>query len=226
MSAREDILGRVRAALGRGEGAEPPPVPDYASASLVPARGRGSPAECAARFVAMAEESSASVARVASREDVAPEIARFLAAAGLPFRLVRAPDAALDACGWGRAPRLVPRQGRAEAGDTVSVTPAFAGIAETGSLMVASGPATPYTLNFLPDVHIAVLDAARIVGAYEDAWALMRPNGETAAALPRTVTLITGPSRSSDIERTVTIGVHGPRRLHIVLVGRADGEAV
>ncbi|MEX2454361.1 MAG: lactate utilization protein [Rhodospirillaceae bacterium] len=225
MSAREDILGRVRAALGRGEGAGPPPMPDHASAPLVPARGRGSPSECAARFVTMAEESSASVARVAAREDVAQEIARFLAASNLPPRLVRAPDAALDACGWHRAPGLVLRQGRAETDDAVSVTPAFAGIAETGSLMVASGPATPYSLNFLPATHIAVLDAARIVGAFEDAWALIRPNGETAAALPRTVTLITGPSRSSDIERTVTIGVHGPRRLHIVVVGRADGEA-
>ena len=119
---------------------------------------------------------------------------------------------------------LVLRRGRAEAGDAVSITPAASGIAETGTLMVRSGPATPYTLNFLPDTHIAVLAAADIVGSYEDAWARMRPAGETGASLPRTVTLITGPSRSSDIERTVTIGVHGPLRLHIVLVGRADGE--
>ena len=74
------------------------------------------------------------------------------------------------------------------------------------------------------DSHIAVVDAKSIVGGYEDAWARVRKNGEKGGALPRTVTLITGPSRSSDIERIVTIGVHGPRRLPIVLVGKADGE--
>ena len=82
--------------------------------------------------------------------------------------------------------------------------------------MVASGPTTPYTLNFLPDNHVAVLKTIDVVGAYEDAWRRIgRP-------LPRTVTLITGPSRSSDIERTVTIGVHGPLRLHIILTDAAD----
>jgi len=67
--------------------------------------------------------------------------------------------------------------------------------------------------------------ADRIVGGYEDAWGHVRGNGETGIALPRTVTLITGPSRSSDIERTVTIGVHGPKRLHIVLVGEIESRA-
>ena len=130
----------------------------------------------------------------------------------------------MDAYGLDTAPGLSIRKGAATGDDLVSVTPTVAGVAETGSLMVSATPGTPYSLNFLPETHIAVLHADRIVGGYEDAWAKVRRRQETGSALPRTVTLITGPSRSSDIERTVTIGVHGPKRLHIVLVGNAHGE--
>ena len=102
-----------------------------------------------------------------------------------------------------------------DAGDAVSVTGTVAGIAETGTLMVRSGPDIANAAHFLTDTHVAVVDAARIVGAYEDAFALLRAGG---APMPRNVTLITGPSRSSDIERILQIGVHGPRTLHVVVV--------
>ena len=108
--------------------------------------------------------------------------------------------------------------GRAEPDDLVSVTPALAGIAETGTLMAASGPDHPTTLNFLPAVHIVVLQADRVVGTYEEAWERLREAG----ALPRTVNLITGPSRTGDIEQTIFLHAHGPGRLHIVLV---DGSS-
>ena len=62
----------------------------------------------------------------------------------------------------------------ARTSDRATVAPAFAGIAETGIADAAAGPQSPTTLNFLPDAHIVVLDAARIVGPYEDAWAMLR----------------------------------------------------
>ena len=96
----------------------------------------------------------------------------------------------------------------------MSITGTVAGIAETGTLMVRSGPDVANALHFLTDTHVAVVDAARIVGAYEDAFALLRAGG---SPMPRNVTLITGPSRSSDIERILQIGVHGPRTLHVVV---------
>lgn len=223
MTARSDILARIRAATGRTADSPAPPAPEYANAALIPARATGTPRELVSRFIDMATEAAATIDRVEVASDVGPAIAAWLDAEDLPRDLVIAPDPAMNAYGIDAAPGLTVRRGAAMGENAVSVTPVKAGIAETGSLMVTAGPDTPYTLNFLPEIHIAVLRADRIVGGYEDAWALVRPNGEAGAALPRTVTLITGPSRSSDIERTVTIGVHGPKRLHIVLIGKADG---
>lgn len=225
MTARDDILGRIRKAIDRPEGAGPPPAPEYANQSLIPDRARGTPAELTERFIAMATEVEISIDRVTSSGEVATAIASWLNTEGLSDRAVISPDRAMDAYGWESAPGLEIRRGATRGDDLVSVTPTIAGIAETGSIMVTAGPGTPYTLNFLPETHIAVVHADRIVGGYEDAWALVRQNGETGAALPRTVTMITGPSRSSDIERTVTVGVHGPKRLHIVLVGNTGDEA-
>lgn len=218
MTARDDILGRIRIATARPEGAGPPPAPEYANQPLIPARAQGTPAELAARFVAMATEAEISIDRVAETGLVGKAVAEWLSAEGLPNRAVVSPAPEMDACGW-EDTGLDIRRGATRGDDPVSVTPTIAGIAETGSIMVTTGSGTPYTLNFLPEIHIAIVHADRIVGGYEDAWARVRRHGETGAALPRTVTMITGPSRSSDIERTVTVGVHGPKRLHIVLVG-------
>ena len=117
-------------------------------------------------------------------------------------------------------------EGPARPTDPVSLTGAFAGIAETGTLMLTSGAVGPTTLNFLPETHMAVLKASDITGCYEDAWDRLRVVQGAArdgGTLPRTVNLITGPSRTADIEQTIQLGAHGPRRLCILLVD--DGEA-
>ena len=83
--------------------------------------------------------------------------------------------------------------------------------------MTASGPEHPVTLNLLPDTHIVVLREGDIVGGYEDVWARLRARyGKDR--MPRTVNTITGPSRTGDIEQTIELGAHGPRRMHIVVV--------
>jgi len=87
--------------------------------------------------------------------------------------------------------------------------------------MLTSGAERPTTLNFLPETHIVVLQARDIAGCYEDAWDRLRAS-QAGEALPRTVNLITGPSRTADIEQTIQLGAHGPRRLCIVLVDDAD----
>jgi L-lactate dehydrogenase complex protein LldG len=222
---RNDILGGIRKALKRG-----PLDPAAAHAlrarlgdpqrNLLPARA--TVLDDAGRidlFVAMAEEVQTTVDRVAGLADVPAAVATYLASENLPAELVIAPDPALDAIPWGERPLLRLRRGKAAPGDHVSVTPAFAAIAETGTLMLTSGPETPTTLNFLPDTHIVVLRADQVLPHYEEGWSRLRARGP----MPRTVNFITGPSRTGDIEQRIQLGAHGPRRLHIVLVDGKTG---
>jgi L-lactate dehydrogenase complex protein LldG len=168
-------------------------------------------------FVAMAEEVQATVSRVTSIAAVPEAVARYLAAENLPAELVMAPDSSLDLIPWETRPLLRIRRGRAEADDKVSLTTCHAAIAETGTLMLISGPPTPTTLNFLPDTHIVVVRGDQVIASYEDGLDRLRANG-APATLPRVINFITGPSRTADIEQHIELGAHGPRRLHIVLV--------
>jgi L-lactate dehydrogenase complex protein LldG len=225
MSGRDDILVGIRKALKRGplDGAAADALRaqlEDPKRNLIPARATVlDDAEQVDLFVAMAEEVQTTVDRVASLADVPAAVARYLASENLPAELVMAPDPALDAIPWGERPLLQLRRGKAAPGDQVSLTPAFAGIAETGTLMLASGPETPTTLNFLPDTHIVVLRADRVLPHYEEGWSRLRASG----VMPRTVNFITGPSRTGDIEQRIQLGAHGPRRLHIVLVDGKGG---
>jgi L-lactate dehydrogenase complex protein LldG len=172
-------------------------------------------------FVAMAEEVQATVARVPSPAAVPEAVARYLAAENLPAELVMAPDPSLDEIQWETRPLLHIRRGRAAAADMVSLTPCVAAIAETGTLMLASGADTPTTLNFLPDTHIVLAHADQVVASYEDGWDRLRASAagrQPGSGLPRAVNFITGPSRTGDIEQRIVLGAHGPRRLHILVV--------
>jgi len=99
-------------------------------------------------------------------------------------------------------------------GDPVGITGAYCAIAETGTLMTVSGPRAPATVSLLPETHIAVVRVSRIVRGMEDAWRLLR---DELNAPPRAVNFISGPSRTADIEQTVTLGAHGPYRVHVIL---------
>jgi L-lactate dehydrogenase complex protein LldG len=218
--AREQILARIRRSLKRGQ--LDPEREDELRARVATHRrnvvpGRATALDERSRtdlFVAMAEEVQASVVRVNSLAAVPDAVARYLAGENLPAELVLSPDPNLDRIPWEARPLLKVRRGGAEAEDAVGLTPCFAAIAETGTLMLVSGPQTPTTLNFLPDTHIVVVRGNQVVATYEDGWDRLRAGG----GLPRTVNFITGPSRTGDIEQRIELGAHGPRRLHIVLV--------
>jgi L-lactate dehydrogenase complex protein LldG len=182
---------------------------------LIPARSRLPHAEQIELFVSNVEKEFGTVVRVADSAEIPGAVADYLAEQNLPGEVVMAPHPELRAIDWSARPLLTIREGRAEGSDMVSVQHGFAAIAETGTLMLPSAGERPTTLNILTDTEIVVLHASRVVGAYEEAWDLLRAE---IGAMPRNVMLVTGPSRSADIEQTLELGAHGPRRLHVVLV--------
>jgi L-lactate dehydrogenase complex protein LldG len=145
------------------------------------------------------------------------EVAAYLARSNLPAQAAIAPSPQLAGYDWAGQKMLSLRRGRGEATDQVSITGAFAGIAETGTLVMASGPEHPVTLNLLPDTHIAVLRESDIVGGYEEVWNRLRA-GYGKDRMPRTVNTITGPSRTGDIEQTMELGAHGPKALAVLVL--------
>jgi L-lactate dehydrogenase complex protein LldG len=207
--ARKAILGQIRSALGRG------PLADTATAVLdarQPTHTRiafdDDPVE---RFITRFESRSGTVARVASLLEVPAAVEAYRQQHGLaPRAAIARPLAGLP---WPAG--FVHHPGPAGKDEVLSVTACLAAIAEMGSLMLASGPDSPTTLNFVPDHHLIVLHEAQIVRHFEDAWAILRacPDG-----LPRATNIVSGPSRTGDIELTIQLGAHGPRSVHVVLV--------
>jgi L-lactate dehydrogenase complex protein LldG len=197
-------------------------------ANTIPARATA--LDRAARidlFVTMAEEVAATVVRVAGFDQVPGAVADYLAQYNLPAEMVIAPDPALAPIPWHERPTLSLRPGIATATDLVGVTGSFAGVAETGTLMLISGPESPTRNNFLPDNHIAILRVEQIVPTYEEGWNRLRTlktSSDGQFTMPRTVNFITGPSRTADIELKIELGAHGPRRLHIVIVDEPPSD--
>lgn len=231
-SARQSILAAVRRSLRREQPDETTraelaqrlaaPRPN-----LVPQRAQVPHAEQLDLMEQMLKELSATVVRLRNDSEVPGAVADYLKNENLPPQVRLAPRDDLRRLPWDGQPLLEVEEGIAEAEDATSVTGSFAGIAETGTLMMASGPEAPVTLNFLPENHIVVLRASQVTGTYEDAWARLRA-AVGPGQMPRAVNFITGPSRTGDIEQTILLGAHGPRRLHVLLVddrepGAADG---
>lgn len=223
MSSRDAILDRVRRSLGVSSAdatrrsavghrlAEPP-------VNVIPARGQLPDAERVALFARKAGEVFASVARLKSCDDIPSAVAEYLRSRNLPQTIRRGEDPRLASLPWDREAQLAVTTGASDGKDLVGLSHADAGVAETGTVVLTSGTANPTTLNFLPDHHIVVVDGSTVAGYYETVWGDLRRRFG-AGLMPRTVNLITGPSRSADIEETLLLGAHGPRSLHILVVG-------
>jgi len=228
-NARGEILSAIRTALKRpdGDGTENVSIQQRMQAhkaNLIPARGRLGTKARVDLFIREAEQVQATVARVSAPAGVPREVARFLAKNNLPMRLKTVLETSGKIIPWSEQTLLSVEEGRADGSEEVCVSQAFAGVAESGTLVMLSGADSPTTLNFLPPTHIVVLGVADIAGDYEEIWDRLRREKTTEAGrfMPRTVNWITGPSRSADIEQTLLLGAHGPLRLHIVIV---DGDA-
>ncbi|RKZ63651.1 MAG: lactate utilization protein C [Candidatus Parabeggiatoa sp. nov. 2] len=161
------------------------------------------------RFINQLKKVAGTLESIPNAKDIPFAVLEFLQKHNLPQEIVV--DTRLKELPWPNQLRPVYRA--AEAKDVVSVSKAFAGIVETGSLVLLSSPDSPTTLNFLPDNHIVVLYKDDMVTHIEKVWTRLRTR-----PMPRTVNIITGPSRTADIEQTIQLGAHGPRRLHIIFV--------
>lgn len=186
--------------------------------NLIPERGQLPLRERIDLFAERAEKVSTSVARVASSDDVPKAVAEYLRARNLPQAFRMGADPRLEALPWDSVPTLEIKRGASDGSDLVGLSHAFGAAAETGTLALTSGEDNPTTLNFLPETHVVVVGAEDIAGDMETLWDRLRAfygKGE----MPRCVNLVTGPSRSADIEQKLQLGAHGPKALHIVVVG-------
>lgn len=220
-STRDAILGRIRRANGgRPHDPERQRIVDARLAGrapgIVPRRGQLPHDEQVALFVAMAEAVHVTTARVPGYAELPAEVTRWLRENNFPADLRLCEDPRIAGADFD-ATALTIRRGASDGNDLNALSHAEAGIAETGTLVLVSGPQNPTSLNFLPENHIVVIRAADIVGDMEAVFpALRRRYGE--GMMPRSVNFITGPSRSGDIEQVLLLGAHGPRALHIVIV--------
>lgn len=212
--ARRNILARIRAAQGR----EPVPSPSEreAAADYLARHPSGPrpdmPADLTGRFIEEAQKMATTVDTVASLSDVPAAAYRYLADHSLPLQAIA--WGTLQDLRWNDAGLTVEFR-KPKDGDVVGLTGCFCATAETGSLVLLSGPDTYASAGLLPETHIAIVPASRIVAGHEEAFALIRSErGE----LPRAVNFISGPSRTGDIEQTIVLGAHGPYRVHVIVV--------
>lgn len=127
-------------------------------------------------------------------------------------------DARLAALAWpGTVAPTLWSPGQTLGDGAAALTHALAAVAETGTLVLVSGPASPGSLAFLPEIHLVAVARDTVVGSFEQAFARLRQ--EAPLRLPRAVNLVSGASRTGDIGGKIVRGAHGPRRLVVILYG-------
>src|SRR5215831_15076334 len=218
---READLGRVRAALGK-HGRDARAVADAQAVIEAHAHGprQQMTPDVLARFLRRATDMESTIERIGGRGEIPAAVARYVDALELPPALAQQKShrgvcwpefGDLDWAAAGLTVEARPTTGD----DRLGITGAFCAIAETGTLVILSGAGTPSATTLLPDTHIAVLHANRVVPGMEEAFALIR---RELGRLPRAMNMISGPSRTGDIEQTIVLGAHGPYRVHILVL--------
>lgn len=221
MTSRATVLNSIRRSLGVS-GDERPRLHSIkermsqAPLGILPVLSLKTGEELLKLFEAKVLASAATFTKLDRKDDIPTEVSRYLRDKNLPQRIKHGEDVLFTHLPFDKTPLEVAK-GASDGSDLIGLSHASSGIAETGTLLLTSGQDNPTTLNFLPDYHIVVVEAKDVTGNLEGALAKVRSRygkGE----MPRLVNLITGPSRSGDIEQKLLFGAHGPRSLHVILV--------
>lgn len=224
MSSRDLVLGSIRRSLGVN-GREAPrksAIEDRIAQhprGLIPARAQKPPVERMKVFKEQVEGIFGTVQQLGSADEVPAAVSTYLRSKNLPMKIRRGSDARLEAISWDSEKTLEVSTGRSDGKQLAAISYAFGAAAESGTLVLLSGPDNPTTLNFLPDHHLVIIDAKDVAGDYETVWDRLRKKFG-AGKMPRAVNWITGPSRSGDIEQKTLLGAHGPRSVHVLVVGK------
>jgi L-lactate dehydrogenase complex protein LldG len=224
MSSRDTILTRIRNALHASDAEDDPRKVavaarlDFPPRGVIPARGQLGHDAQITLFKKMAESAAASVDKAKSPADVPKLVSTYLRKRNLGARVRMGGDKRLRAIPWFEERALQVTIGPSEGTDDVTVSHAAGAIAESGTLALTSGRDNPTTLNLLPEHHIVIVNAGDITGDMETQLDRLRDR-YGKGKMPRTLNFITGPSRSGDIEQTLLLGAHGPRAVHIIIVG-------
>lgn len=218
MSARDAVLARISDALGRSEPGDRARLDNQPAAVSARLQGRHRHTlprvdnDLVSALVSSMESVLMSVVRLQSIDDCVAAVDWYLESEGVDASAVGSVSVApaLGSIAWPEQYAYGPASGV----EKVSITPCIAAVAETGSIVTISGEQTPATLNFLPETHIIVLRESQVVKHVDDVFPLLRDLN----VMPRAVNFVTGPSRTADIEQTLEIGAHGPRRMHVLLL--------
>jgi L-lactate dehydrogenase complex protein LldG len=219
-SARSEIFARLRD-LSRGA-SEGEIQRDRLALGRAPAPGPEAEEICAA-FLANVLKNLGSVDCVGNRAEAVKAIGQYIYAHFRSHRLVAGNDPRLAAMPW-RDAGVLPRFGKLEVGEPVALSFAQLGVAETGAIVTWTGKANPATNNLLPEHHIVLVDVADLVLTMEAAWDRINQELEKSGR-PRGINFIAGPSSTADIEGQLVYGAHGPRKWHVILMGKVPMDA-
>jgi L-lactate dehydrogenase complex protein LldG len=211
VSPREKMLGRIRTALAAGP-APAPPMPDW----LAPVHPPLPTADLALTFAANFQRIGGEFFYCEDRSQLGAKLNNWLVERLPAGQQFYAWEPALQALLTTAQVPFQATEGDFRAQAAVGLTSCEALVARTGSLVVAPATASGRRLSIYPDQHVVLARPSQIVAEIGDALRVMQ--ARYGAQLPSMLSLTTGPSRTADIEKTLVLGAHGPRRLSLFLL--------
>ncbi|MDH5359341.1 MAG: LUD domain-containing protein [Gammaproteobacteria bacterium] len=204
--ARTAILQRLRSE--KWSSPSPRPAPSDFTTGPLPELG----SDLQAHFECKLKANVISFDNAGDEQAIVDSVMAFLQSHELPLQLCLVNHPMLADLPW--PDTIQPQQGAVKDTDLSILSVATAAIAETGSVVMIASEETPTEANFLPDNFICIVKKYTLLAHMEDLWAQLRQQNNKP---PAVVNIISGPSRTADVEQTIQLGAHGPRRMHVII---------